>query len=299
MRRLVTLLLLAAGAARAAGVDPPYSLVRWDEGMARYAEAAASAPASERQALWQRHVIDPYWAACAEGTQYLDLAPSMREPFGDLQALQRTTAAVREARIAERVHAALTRAATLLPAPTPTVCIIAADSTWTHLPDMGGVGGFTPGAGRIWLTILPTSGWEGRVGYAVAHEYHHGAWLALHGERDPITDLADYLVFEGRADSFAQQVEATEDVPWIHALTPAQERSTWRVMQRHLDAEDAGLLLGLMFGGAEGVPRWSGYTIGFHIVQAFLRTHAQVGIAEWTAMEARALLRDSGYDGPP
>ena len=53
---------------------------------------------------------------------------------------------------------------------------------------------------------------------------------------------------------------------------------------------------GLMFGGAESLPRWSGYTIGFRLVQAFLQAHPAMSIEEWTALDAAELLRQSPYD---
>ncbi len=109
--------------------------------------------------------------------------------------------------------------------------------------------------------------------------------------------MADYLVFEGRADSFARLIEpGGQAAPWTSALTPRQESEAWRIIGRHLQATDPQLLQGLMYGGAEGVRRWAGYTVGFHIVQAFLQSHPDLNVREWTAIPADELVRQSGYD---
>jgi len=160
---------------------------------------------------------------------------------------------------------------------------------------MHGVGGFTAGAGKIWLTILPAGDWKDWITYAVAHEYHHSVWTSRHGRKDPIQNMADYLVFEGRADSFARLIEPQRRAPWTNALTPQQERVAWRTIERNLQSTSPSLLQGLMFGGAQGVRPWAGYTIGFHIVQAFLRGHPDLGVDQWTAIRAAELFKQASY----
>ena len=107
--------------------------------------------------------------------------------------------------------------------------------------------------------------------------------------------MADYLVFEGRADSFAHLVYPQRQAPWTNALTPQQEKAAWKAIQPHLSSTSPSLLLNLMFGGGKGVPQWAGYTIGFNMVQAFLKKRADPNVDRWTAIEAGELLKQSGY----
>lgn len=290
-------LLTALVSPLALSAQPGADIVPVYRGMAQYAAAIASDASADRVALWKRFVLDPYWSRCTQNSQFLDLAPPLREPFADAQTLAATAAALRDADIESRVTAAMQSATDLLPGQPTTVCLIAADSAWTYLRDMGGVGGFTPGANTFWVTILPQPGWQDWIRYTVAHEYHHSVWLARHGATDPINNMGDYLVFEGRADAFAAIVDPTRRPAWTHALSAEQEPRAWRTMQRHLQATAPELLTGLMFGGADGMPRWGGYTIGFRIVQTYLKSHAQASIEQWTAIKASELLRQSGY--PP
>ncbi|WP_424951848.1 DUF2268 domain-containing putative Zn-dependent protease [Deinococcus sp.] len=85
---------------------------------------------------------------------------------------------------------------------------------------MFGVSGLTPGANLIVLRVGQESGWEEALADAVAHEYHHAAWIALRPDIDRSRDLtlAELLAFEGRACVFARQVTGGWIAPWTLPL---------------------------------------------------------------------------------
>jgi uncharacterized protein YjaZ len=120
-------------------------------------------------------------------------------------------------------------------------------------------------------------------------------WTRRHGRQNPIENMADFLVLEGRGDSFARMVDPQRLGPWATALTTKQEKAAWRTIRRHLGATSVQQMQGLMFGGAEGVPRWGGYTVGFAIVQSYLKAHPDLDANEWTAIEAAEIVRKSPY----
>jgi uncharacterized protein YjaZ len=269
------------------------------EGMAAYLDKLAETPTANRQDLWQREVVTPYWTSCAEGGEYIDYAPSFAAPPENLEALRASVAALRASPIEQMVRTSIEKAAALLPTPTMTVCLFAADPGRPNILDMHGVSGFTAGAGKIWLLLLPVGDWKDWITYGVAHEYHHSVWTRYHNQRDPIEDMADYLVFEGRADSFARLVEPQRVAPWTSALTPSQERAAWRTIRRHLGSTSAQQMQGLMFGGAEGTPHWSGYTIGFAIVQSYIEAFPDTDVEKWSEIEAAEIVRSSPYTSAP
>ncbi|HMN46272.1 MAG TPA: DUF2268 domain-containing putative Zn-dependent protease [Povalibacter sp.] len=296
MTRLLLLIITFSigGLAHAAEESPKFAIVTIYDGMAKYAEAAAENPMADRRALWRELVINPYWSRCAEGGEYIDFAPPLARAYTDIESLLKATSALQASSVQSLVRSALEKSGSLLPGAATTACILAADSTWTYLRDMHGVGGFTAGAGKIWLTILPEGDWLDWVEYASAHEYHHSVWTALHGKQNPIEDMADYLVFEGRADSFAHLIYPQKIAPWTSALTQQQEQAAWEVLRRNLDSTSPEKMQSLMFGG-EGVAKWAGYAIGFKVVQAFLDKHPSLSVNQWTAMEAGELLKKSSY----
>ncbi len=292
---LLMLGIWLTGLAHAGEESSHITIVGIYEGMARYAETVAADPTADRSVLWRKYVMDEYWGRCAEGGEYMEFAPRLATPYADVQSLRKATSALQASSVQSAVRSALKKSGSLLPSAATTVCILAADSSWTYLRGMHGVGGFTAGAGKIWLTILPEGDWLDWVTYAAAHEYHHSVWTTRHGKQDPIENLADYLVFEGRADSFAHLVDPERQIPWTSTLTPQQEKAAWEIIQQHLNSTSPAVLQNLMFGGAEGVPRWAGYTIGFNIVQAFLRKQDTLDVNRWTAIEADELLKRSPY----
>lgn len=292
---LLVLVVWSGGLVHAADESTKISIVTVYDGMAQYANAVAADPAADRRVLWQKHVIDLYWNRCAEGGEYIDFAPSLKKPYADIEFLRKAASVLQASSVQSLVRSALEKSGSVLPSAAITACVMAADSSWTYLRAMNGVGGFTAGAGKIWLTILPEGQWLDWVAYATAHEYHHSVWTARHGKQNPIENMTDYLVFEGRADSFAHFIYPQQHAPWTKALTKQQEKAAWEIVQRNLNSTSPDLLQNLMFGGTEGVSRWAGYTIGFNIVQDFLTTHPDLDVNRWAEIEASELFKQSSY----
>jgi uncharacterized protein YjaZ len=87
-------------------------------------------------------------------------------------------------------------------------------------------------------------------------------------------------------------------VPWVNALTPAQEAEQWAHLQPLLESEDPALYPRFFFGDADTeTPGSTGYTIGYHIVQRYLRAHPDEPPAAWIARAPREILAASGYTG--
>jgi uncharacterized protein YjaZ len=91
------------------------------------------------------------------------------------------------------------------------------------------------------------------------------------------------------------EVEAS----WRNALSPEQEAEQWRKMEPQLSITDFGMKQRYMFGDRRSIPLWTGYTIGFHIIQSYLKHNPETTIDDWTAMDARKILEQSGYSGEP
>jgi len=81
-------------------------------------------------------------------------------------------------------------------------------------------------------------------------------------------------------------------MPWTSSLSKEKEREIWRnSVKDNLDNTD------LVF--AKNLTQdefWSGYAVGYHIVQAFINNNPQVSVEEWTGMTAQELFQKSGYE---
>lgn len=189
------------------------------------------------------------------------------------------------------------RVAGLLPGTTGTVYFdVDADKAVPRL----GMGGHTTSSGRtVFVYFDPRAtdlaakarAWLSPL---LAHELDHSLRFS-EGPGRP-GSLVEEMISEGIADAFAHAAfPAAEAFPWDHGLTVAQERSLWRRVQPFLRRSGPPRALSKWMFGGDGVPRWTGYQIGFRIVTAYLDAHPEVTAADLTLVDAEEILEDSGY----
>jgi uncharacterized protein YjaZ len=66
------------------------------------------------------------------------------------------------------------------------------------------------------------------------------------------------------------------------------------VNRKNLKSTSVNVLQNLMFGG-DGVPQWAGYTIGFNIVQSYIKRRSQLDVNVWTALDPEKTWSESNY----
>ncbi|MGE5223722.1 MAG: DUF2268 domain-containing putative Zn-dependent protease [Omnitrophica WOR_2 bacterium] len=273
-------------------------------GMEHYIKEARAHPEANLEELWNRHVIDAYWQQWAAGEFNEErIRREMSSPLRDLKGLEKEVQALATGGVENLVEEAYQFIAGQLPyhEEGAAVCILAADpQNQSLLEHNNGVVGACMGANTL-LQINPAgTDWQRWVGYVLAHERHHSAWgyhyIFVRGCRQ--TNLLADLISEGSADAFAHLLFPGLNPEWVNALTPEQEADQWEQMQAHLrePPEDDALHRRFFFGDADlGTPRFTGYTIGFHILQEYLIKHPQEPVAEWLKHDPEKILAESGY----
>ncbi|MBL8789964.1 MAG: hypothetical protein JNM45_05655 [Rhizobiales bacterium] len=127
----------------------------------------------------------------------------------------------------------------------------------------------------------------------LAHELHHSMrWNSCgYGMR-----LGEALVSEGLADIFSELVSGTETPAWSNAL----ETDEWPMLleraEREIDSESYDH--GEWFFGTGELPRWAGYTLGYHLACHYAHKNpkavatglvdvpAEAVVARWNEMKA-------------
>lgn len=141
---------------------------------------------------------------------------------------------------------------------------------------------------------------------AVAHEFHHLIRLRVFPWDMQQTSVADYIVHEGMAESFATSLFGpavlgfyvseigADDLERARGLVgEGLERTGFDVIRGYI----FGDTLAGMFGAAQvGMPDYGGYAVGYHVVQAFLRRTGRT-IEEATFLPAAQIVAESGYFG--
>lgn len=143
-----------------------------------------------------------------------------------------------------------------------------------------------------------------RVPAAIVHELNH----IVRGNVFPWdmqkTSVADYIVLEGMAESFATQLYGENVLGWFAAdQTEAELATAKTVIGGALDKTGFDVIRGYIFGdeimakwGAApiGMPRYGGYAIGYRVVQAYLkRTGLSVEAATFKPTDE--IIRESGF----
>lgn len=193
-----------------------------------------------------------------------------------------------------------------LPTQEPRVLLLPGNIKDERLQRMNGVIGLTPQAGLILLFMAPWGPWDQWLPYVLAHEHHHssrliwfpwepvGGQLRLQDGR-PFT-LLDTMVYEGLADTFAQELYPHMRAPWTQ-LRRSDEPIAWKRLRPRLGETDLGAIQAAMFGDGVRIPFWAGYALGYWIVQGFRVRYPQANVEDLLHMDARTIFRESGLAG--
>ena len=110
----------------------------------------------------------------------------------------------------------------------------------------------------------------------LAHELHHVCRVRM---PDFQLSILECMVNEGLADHFMVEILDCEQTPWSKALTEEQiQQYMIRVKQLMLEKYESwtkDLDIWMLYGkpGPDAIPRWTGYSIGWRIVENYLKAH--------------------------
>jgi len=119
-------------------------------------------------------------------------------------------------------------------------------------------------------------------------------WTSRNFETPDFTPL-EYLIFEGRADSFAKESFPNTKHPFIKTLSKDEENRVWGLIKPEMNERNSELNDKLMAGTNE-IPTGSVYSIGFNIIESFKINNPQINDKELIDMDAKQILLLSKYD---
>jgi hypothetical protein len=171
--------------------------------------------------------------------------------------------------------------------PLPDVDIVIADNPNASIPETG-VGGYAPTANLIYVNIdaLRTNLREhlhAEIVSTIAHELHHCARTYAIGYGKT---LLEALISEGLADHFDIEVNQHLPKPW--SLAVEGEVLNEMLTRASAEFESETYDHAAWFFGSEekDVPRWLGYSLGFHLVREYMKKTSRTA-AELVATEAK------------
>lgn len=150
------------------------------------------------------------------------------------------------------------------------------------------VGGYAPSAEFVAIAVEPDNPefvhWRDRIPATVAHELNHAARWRTPGYG---RTLLECLVSEGLAVAYETELFGKEP-PYSHPCGDLQE--FWEAAQPLLDRTDYNHAR--WFFGNGDLPRWTGYALGYELVQRFVAAE-NMTVREATGLHATDFLRHS------
>lgn len=139
----------------------------------------------------------------------------------------------------------------------------------------------------------------------VAHEMHHLIRLRLFPWDMQRTTVADYIVLEGMAESFAASLFGEDKVGYfITEFDEAELETARRFIGEGLQVTGFNTIRSYIFGDAlaqrgrfqpiGGMPTYGGYAIGYHVVQAFLQ-RSGLSIEQATFLPADEIIQGARF----
>ena len=157
--------------------------------------------------------------------------------------------------------------------------------------------------GYVVLPIWPTDYNLPRIPAALVHEFNHRVRLSYEPWTSTTT-VGQYIVMEGLAESFAAELYGPEYVgPWVSSLNAEETARSKTILSHALDVSGFDKIRAYIFGDetsrqwgapALGLPHCAGYTIGYRLVQDYLRRTSQTA-TEATFVPSRAIIEASDF----
>lgn len=166
---------------------------------------------------------------------------------------------------------------------------------------MGYVTGFTSYPNTMRIFVSPNTFSRRSLRQTVAHEFSHAVFFHRHPSLCPCIPsskpvIRDVLIWEGIAENF------TEDV--TGAKSPVPQAITRKVAQRVLGklrsllevkVSDRNRTYEVVFFGGRGYKKWTGYSVGYHIVKSFRASYPQKSWRELVRMDPKEIFDRSPF----
>ena len=124
----------------------------------------------------------------------------------------------------------------------------------------------------------------------LSHEVDHSVRILAGPGFGPT--LLDQIISEGISSVFDEAAFPGPANPWDNAISHSRECALWHTAQSQLGSPG---LYDLWMFGSPGVPYWTGFAIGYHIVKDYRQHHPQVSWAALTRASAATILDGSHY----
>lgn len=164
------------------------------------------------------------------------------------------------------------------------------------LTRMGGVSGMAVGSKHILLSVDPAvNNWKESLEHAVAGEFYGSYWTKKHHDSTFKWTMLRYLVYVGKSNKFRLMIYPTANTPWVKALDEPKKAEMWAKIKPKLNTRNFFYISEVMFGSND-YPLWTGFTLGYSIVDDATSKNPSLKFEDWDKMDAEKIFELSGWD---
>ena len=236
---------------------------------------------ADANALWTKHMIEPFWGDIAV---YAPFDQSFKQPprITEFGQLEKQLLILSELDVAD-LKSKFTLVTNALPSGDDDPMLVAlyplCNSNKTVKEWQNGIVGASV-FGNMVISINPLADdWQKWIPFVFAHEYHHNIWghnwYVMRGGKDLDGSFLQYMITEGQADLFAMSLFPDLTPQWNQPFNTDKEEMLWEQIKPILYSTDHKIHEAYMFGDKEkGLPWCMGYSFGRMIVTDYLQKNA-------------------------
>lgn len=163
---------------------------------------------------------------------------------------------------------------------------------------MKGSTGYTVSAETMFIFINPKSinlkTINNTIKKTFVHEYNHAARIMYFPKINSMS-LLDNLVFEGLADNFQKMViKGSKVPPWSMSLSRNEAKIIFNEIIEKIQSKKESNFFELFFEN-KNYPLWAGYSIGYYIVDSFLKNNSNNEWKEIVKLKSVDILKKSDW----
>lgn len=143
---------------------------------------------------------------------------------------------------------------------------------------MNGSSGFLAWKNIIHIHLHPAKNWEASFKSTFLHELAH----CLQNYYSYEMSLFDHLIADGLAEHFQKNLLNARRNPWTNAISKKKAKKIFKKIKIDLDKtmKNSSSVHSELFFGSEKYPLWAGYTIGYYLVEDYLKQNKNIAWRE-------------------
>lgn len=155
---------------------------------------------------------------------------------------------------------------------------------------MAGASGYSFWKNTIIIYIFPDGYSDKAVGETLCHEFAHAVSLNY----NEIKTLLDQIIADGIAEHFREEAIGGGRAPWAASISRDKAKEIFNEIKNCLDSEDWNIRNEVFYGSGK-YPNWSGYSIGYYIIEDFLSKHRELNWNDVIKIKSWDILLKSGF----